>query len=608
MKTMPRCLLAAVAVALLAPYESRAQITFTQVAISGDDAVDDAGNPTGEDFDWFADVVLNSWGGYAFRAGRAWSANVNRDNDSGLWSNTWDDTMRQVALEGEPAADTENPPGSGIWAYFRELIGSGYHPSISDSGTVVFRSRLFIGDGADRNPPTPYSEATTYTDFGAWAADLDPAPPPGATLDLIKVVREKDDALDENSSTTGSTFDLRTLNPVVSDGDGSVAFMTSLYVLRADSNATGRDRNGIWWWDRVDLWQVARTAAWDDLVIETAPGTASKHFGRALQAGMNSTNDVAFAASLRNEPRLDDLGNPISDQVTGKNRDGIWYGQQGGLELLVRGGDDSWLGVPFLRLYSPAVNGAGDVAFRARLLGGMTGASRDADTGIWTMENAVGGRVLASLAREGDPAPGTGASFGEFRYDPVCSDSGDVVFLTSLVLGVAGVDRDNDTGIWVGDSAANLALLAREEDVAYIDPSVPTPIPPPTGSADVRFARFERPAVNRNGQVAFMAWLKSAPTGLTRQENRAIFAEQHHQATNTDTLLMVIRLGDTTLVPGKTVTGLSFVGNSGDGDGKPRGWTYDASVFPSGAGQLAFVASFDDDTSGVFIAEIPTVP
>jgi hypothetical protein len=558
------------------PIGTVAQVTFTQIAISGDDAVDEEGNATGEIFDWFNDIVLNATGDYAFRAGLTWSAGVDKDSDSGAWANL-DGDLKLVALEGGDAPGTEDPLLPSIFAQYKDIIGSGGSLALGDSGVLGFRSRLFVGGG---------SAATDYTNFGVWVAEAG-----AGAFDVALVAREGDDAPDSAALSTGATFDLAGTFPLVCDGDGSVAFYSGLYVGRASSNATSKDRFGIWLWDSgtAELSQVGRSAAFDDPVIETAEGTAEKHFGAFTQPVINTAGSVGFMARLRVEPKYDSLGNPIEDRVTSKNASGVWLGPQGALGLLARAGESSGGGT-FLRIFNASANAGGTCAFRAQLTGGATGSPRTADTGIWSTDGAT----LTQIAIEGGAAAGTvGGTFGQFRFDPLIGNSGDISFLARLT--VSGtIDRDSDEGIWLNDPIGGLSLVARENDVASISPG--TPITPPSGSADVRFGRLHQPSLNQNGQVAFLAVLKSAPVGLTSAENRAIFA----QRSTDNALLLVIRLGDP--LAGKTVKGLAFVTGSGGGDGRARGWVYNSSL---GSGKLAFTARFTDGTSGAFIATVP---
>src|SRR5262249_50319876 len=99
------------------------------------------------------------------------------------------------------------------------------------------------------------------------------------------------------------------------------------------------------------------------------------------------------------------------------------------------------------------------------------------------------------------------------------------------------------------------------------------------------------PVINASGRVAFAASL-SGP-GVTQNANdRGIWAE-------TDAgLALIARTGDpydVTKDDRRTISSLSFIGGSGQQDGRPSGF--------NDAGQVAFASSFADGSSGVFIAD-----
>ena len=115
---------------------------------------------------------------------------------------------------------------------------------------------------------------------------------------------------------------------------------------------------------------------------------------------------------------------------------------------------------------SPALNNAGQTAFRA----GLTGSGVDStnDRGIWS----EGSGSLALVARSGRPGP-RHAQRRELRQlhfasSPVLNDAGQTAFCADLT--GSGVDSTNDAGIW-SEGSGSLALVARSGDHAPGTPS-----------------------------------------------------------------------------------------------------------------------------------------
>ena len=145
--------------------------------------------------------------------------------------------------------------------------------------------------------------------------------------------------------------------------------------------------------------------------------------------------------------------------------------------LLVREGDEApgTGGATFSDLKrSPALNNAGETAFRADLTGpGVTGAN---DSGIFTSAGLV--------AREGDVAPGTGGATFSFFRAPALNDAGETAFLADLT-------GPNDRGIFTG-----AGLVAREGDLIDF------------GGGDLRTILslvFSGNGLNNQGELAFFA-------------------------------------------------------------------------------------------------------
>ena len=224
------------------------------------------------------------------------------------------------------------------------------------------------------------------------------------------------------------------------------------------------------------------------------------------------------------------------------------------------------------------LNAAGSIAFFAALTGnGVNASNRE---GIWSGT----ADELTLMVRSGSRAAGTesGVNYGGFGT-PVLNAAGQIAFV-AFVTG-SGVNSSNNGGIWSGDAGA-LALVVREGSQA---PGLPS---------GVNFNSFfsNSLVLNAAGQTAFFANLTGI--GVTASNREGLWA------TDRDGLLTLIaRTGNLLEVaPGdfRTIASLSFVGNTGNEDGRPSGF--------NDLGQLAFSARFTDGTSGVFVSDLVAVP
>lgn len=173
-----------------------------------------------------------------------------------------------------------------------------------------------------------------------------------------------------------------------------------------------------------------------------------------------------------------------------------------------------------------------------------------------------------------------GVRFFDFDGRPLLNNAGQMVFLAGLVGG--GV---NSSSIW-SEVSGNLALVARTRSQA---PGTPT---------GVTFLIIDSSSVvlNDAGQIAFVAFLSG--TGVNSMNNSGIWATDR----NGD-LQLIARAGELLEIsPGnlRTISSLSLVGHTGNGDGKPSGF--------NNRGQLAFHAKFTDDTAGIFVSNLVAIP
>ena len=279
-----------------------------------------------------------------------------------------------------------------------------------------------------------------------------------------------------------------------------------------------------------------------------APGTTAT-FNSFQTPRLNTNGQTAFVGFL-NSSRA--------------NNQGIFSGSGGTLGLVARTGNPApgtMATFGSFGLGNPSLNANGQTAFRADLTG--SGVNSNNDEGIF----AEAGSSLRLVARKGDPAPGTTATFHSLE-DPSLNAGGQTAFRADLT--GRGVKSDNNEGIFA-ETGSGLRLVARTGDTAP--------------GTDAVFASFDDPSLNANGETAFEAVLTGA--GVNLDNNEGIFAETG------DGLWLVARKGDLFDVGGgdfRTISALSFAGAFND------------------AGGIAFFARFTDGTTGIFTAALSDSP
>ncbi|NOZ38619.1 MAG: hypothetical protein GXP24_00150 [Planctomycetes bacterium] len=266
--------------------------------------------------------------------------------------------------------------------------------------------------------------------------------------------------------------------------------------------------------------------------------------------------------------------------MSSTNNRGIWSEAGGSLALIAREGSSApGTSEKFRNIGATVVNDAGQTAF----IGSLTTSTGSFFTnrGIWS----EGGGSLALVARDGMAAPGTGSRFFGFgNQTPVLNGVGQVAF-QGFLLGF-GTNSSDNSGIW-STGRGSLALLARAGNEAP--------------GTDVDFASFARimPVLNVANQTAFLGNLTGSD--VNSNNDRGIWAEDL-----SGVLTLIAREGDLLDVdggPGKdfrTIRSLTFVGNSGNEDGRRSGF--------NALGQLAFGATFTDGTSGIFVSNLVAIP
>ncbi len=434
----------------------------TPIAITGDQA---PGTPEGAVFELSLVnnfPLLNDAGQVAFNANlRNGLGGVDDTNNTGIWR---DNTL--VARSGSPAPGT---PNGAVFIF--PSTKENTPPRLNNAGQVAFWAPLRTGVGG----------VNDTNDRGIW-------------IDNTLIARKGAPAPD---TPAGSIFD--SLGSPRFNHRGQVAFLAVLRTGLGGVDDTN-DR-GIW----RDGTLVAREGS-------QAPGTPTGAvFNSFLEpSAFNDAGQVAFLAVLRTG----------SGGVNNTNDLGIWSGNT----LVARKGSQAPGtpgGVVFDAFWHPAINNAGQIAFRAILLTGSGGVDDTNDMGLWSGSTLV--------AREGSQAPGTptGAAFEIFRNNPVLNNAGQVAFRASLRRGSGGVDLTNNNGIW-----RDSTLVAREGSQAPGTPS------------GVVFNSFDDPMLNDGGQVAFNATLRG---GVDDTNDRGLWIH----GPNGDALL-IAREGDD--LAGRTIS------------------------------------------------------
>ena len=434
------------------------------------------------------DYAINSAGQVVLRALLRGSATA--DNDLGLWVGV-PGALQLVARKGSPAPETE--PGtvfSDISPGTARILPG---PVINAAGQVAFAASL---SGPSINPANG---------TGIWMGT------PGS---LRLVVRGQG----------------MVVNPLINDA-GQVAYWTGA---------------GIW---------TGPPGATQLLVRLGAPAPGLQGITNQFVNGQltfNNAGQVAFYANL---------GGP---GVVATNNRALWLADNNGLNLIARTGTQApgvspgivFSDFPGLISFAagpiPVLNGAGEVAFVARLAG--PGATATNNLGIWI--TAPNGPRL--VARTGDLAPGIadGVRFQGMGAQPALTDKGDIAF--QALLNGPGVAPTNNTAIYVGKAGA-LRVAARTG--TQID----------AGNGVMGFLTNIRhvstglgssqgghsPGLGEDGQVLFSASLFNSAT--LRDRNAVLIATPAHEAGGQrPRILSMVKTGDNVQIRFTTEAGRRY--------------------------------------------------
>jgi hypothetical protein len=494
--------------------------------------------------------------------------------------------LRTVALSGQHA------PGTATGAVFERFN----NPVLNNSGKVAFRAVLQQGSG----------DVTDVNAQGIWSE---------GSGSLALVARDGSQA---PGTAAGQNFaDVADTTLVLNDA-GQVAFDAELQL--GVGGVTLANHRGIWTQRNGALELAARMGS-------QAPGTpVGAVFADLSRTVLNNSGQIAFRGELQSG----------AGGVNSDNSLGVWAERNGALQLVAREGNPvPGFPPPFYDFRGPVLNNAGRVSFKAS-------HSNATIHVIWHDQNGV----LVPVVSSGSHAPGTppGTSFTEFVGAPAINDAGQTAFHAFLPgsLGVGGVANQ---GIWSFGSGS-LALLSRQT------------LPAPGATNGERFSDFSTPVINATGKAAFRGDLyipmgnfnliagegvwsdnqgtlapvaisgtqaPGAPSGVNFAPNMRDFViNAAGQVALSATLFPSLRGGvwaqddngvlQPIALPGdvidvdegpavelRTIREASFVGTSGNEDGL-------ASAF-NDLGQLVFMATFTDDSRGIFVSNlVATVP
>lgn len=489
--------------------------------------------------------------------------------------------LRKVALEGDPAPGT--PIGSTFTRFgiFGPIGTTG--AALNAAGHTAFYAETTSGGGTGI-----WSEGFGALELVARTTTGAPGTPDGTNFNGFKEPLLNSAGQTAFLGTLPGSTDRTPNYGIWSEGSGTLGL-----VAREGTQAPGTP-DGVNFGDlRIPVFNSAGQTAFRGFL--TGAGVDSTNSSGIWSEGSGSLTLIARAGDQANgapsgvnftgfrDPVLNSLGQTAFEGFTSVGV-GIWSERSGTLELVTHTGDSAPgmpFGVNFNGFETPVFNSAGNTAFIGSLTG--NGVESENNESIWS----EGSGPLTLVAREGDQAPGlpSGVNFGDFSTDfnrPVLNSAGQSAFLADLV--GSDVDNRNARSVW-SEGTGTLALVARAGERA---PGTP---------AGVKFGSFQNLVLNSAGQTAFMGHLSGS--GVDSLNNSGIWAEDR-----AGVLKLIVREGDQLEVaPGdsRTIKFLvEFIGDSGNDDGRISGF--------NDLGQLAFRAAFADNSSGIFVSNLATLP
>ena len=401
--------------------------------------------------------------------------------------------------------------------------------AIDNQGDVVLRSTLRPGFGG----------VTPDDNQGLWKYS-------GGTGVEIARTGSGNVAETPNASYRGLSF------PVTLSSSGQIVHLNLLEPVLGVINSN--NDQGIWSSYDANDFLVAREET------TLVPGVPGGEFDVLAEPRVNNSQEIVFRATL-----------VTGGGVGPSNNFGIWKFSSTEESLLVRTGTEPAPGVistSFSLIGDPGINAANQIAFQADLAhnGTVTGSN---DSGVWLYTGTTG--VL--LARTGvGGVPELPQSQFAVLNTPLLSESGLALVKAQLQTGPGSVTTDDNLGLWAFDGVQS-SLVARTGSGG-----VP-------GIAGASFFDFDTLSINAQGLMAVKASLQLGG-GVTVDNDEGIWLLDSSGGGT-----LVAREGDP--LAAHTISGLSFIGNSGGNDGRHTGL--------NDGGQLAFQANFADGDSGLFL-------
>ncbi len=398
-----------------------------------------------------------------------------------------------VALSGTPA------PGGGNFGAFSTDSLNSFLPVINDNRRVYFFSTI------TGSPSMAGLFAGTPGALQAVARQGSPAPSGGNYSDSFSDLRQNNTGqvafsfsfpgFTTQGLVAGLPGALQTValtgNPAPAGGNYGIGFSSPLFnaagqvAFSADLTG-GTSTRGLFF---------GLPGALQSVALQGAPAPGGGTYTTQFRPTINATGRVAFSAemtggtsqtgiftgipgaiqavALQGTPApggglYSFVGFPVinnagqvaySSALTGgTSNSGIFIGVPGSVQAIALQGNSAPAGGNYSSFALPVLNGAGQVAFSANLIGGS------ATSGIFV--GAPG--ALQTAALQGTVAPG-GGNFSVFDFPPQLNGLGQVAFAASLT--GPGVNGTNDRGVYAGLPGA-LVKVIREGDLIDVDPGV----------------------------------------------------------------------------------------------------------------------------------------
>lgn len=285
---------------------------------------------------------------------------------------------------------------------------------------------------------------------------------------------------------------------------------------------------------------------WFRIALGNPNGTSSRYAGRNVTWYVDGMPELAL--NVRNATCVNGM---LLDPISGDYLSTVFRLTLSVTTAIVTQGDPP-IGMPLGSTYNsfgvPTIDDKNNLYFVADI-----SDSGNAFDGIWFGKNADPGPLVV----KGQSATGTSSTFSTFSDSPCPSPDGTKCAFTASAGGT-------NNGVWVADTASKAVSLIATT-TSRVD-----------GSSE-QLSNFQPPALNNKGQVAFVA-------------TSSVTSKSGVYAWNGAKLIKVIGVGDTVNINGK--------------DKKVIDIRFNPVHALNSSGVVAFTASFDDRTSGVFKAAL----